>query len=195
MSEAITQFGSLTESALLPAGDWRVDPSRSRVEFTIRKLGAGTLRGRFEDYSGMLAVRASGTTVGGTVRVASIATGNADRDAHLCADGFFAAGAHPEIRFRARRLAPLDDRGWRIVGDLTIRDQTREVELTATQVDKQDRRRLLVRGKIDRRDFGLTWSRAIEATGAVGTMVGIELDLELHGRGPYGSAEIDDRQR
>jgi polyisoprenoid-binding protein YceI len=110
------------------------------------------------------------------VRVASIATGNADRDAHLLAPGFFAAGTYPEITFRASRMEALADGRWRIGGELTIRDRTRPVELIAS---RRAHARLRVDGEIDRRDFGLTWSRAIEATGAVGVTVRLELDLGL----------------
>jgi polyisoprenoid-binding protein YceI len=149
----------------LPAG--RVDPRRSRVGFAIRKLGAGTFRGSFADFRGELgAARAHGS-----VRVAGIDTGDARRDAHL--RELFAADEHPEITFVGRSLA-----GNRIRGELTIRGCTREIELTATPRG----RALEVRGELDRRDFGLTWNRAIEASGAVGTAVRIELDLQLAGR-------------
>lgn len=160
----------------LPSGDWQVDGSRSHVEFTIRKLGAGTLRGRFRQADGTLAVHGGRTSASGTVRVASIDTGNDERDAHLCAPSFFGAESHPEIAFRSRAIVPDGEDRWRISGDLTIRDRRREVELVAVRPAPEH---LRVRGEIDRRDFGLTWNRAIEATGAVGTRVGIELDLRL----------------
>jgi polyisoprenoid-binding protein YceI len=158
---------------LLDRQTWQVDPSHSSVGFAIRKLGAGTVHGRFNEFEGVL-------DHGGTVRVASIATGNADRDAHLLAPGIFAADEHPLIGFEIRRVDVLDDGAWRIAGALTIRDRTRPVELVAHHVTRgEERRRLRLTGQIDRRDFGLTWNRAIEATGAVGSKVRLELDLEL----------------
>jgi polyisoprenoid-binding protein YceI len=164
------------QSDLLPQGPWRVDPSRSRVEFTVRKLGAGTVRGHFADADGRLVVEAGEALASGSVRVASIATGNEDRDAHL--RSFFAAEAYPEIVFTSREIVPVDQHRFRIRGELTIRDHRREVELTGTC---DTAHRIEVRGEIDRRDFGLTWNRAIEATGAVSTTIRIELDLQLVG--------------
>lgn len=154
---------------------WQVDPSRSSVGFAIRKLGAVTVRGRFTDFEGAL-------DRGGSVRVASIATGDATRDAHLLAPSFFAAEEHPLIGFAIRRIDVPADGAWRIAGELTIRDRTRPVELLARHEAGDERRRLHLTGAIDRRDFGLVWNRAIEATGAVGTKVALELDLELKRR-------------
>jgi polyisoprenoid-binding protein YceI len=174
VASPIPQFG------LLPEGHWRIDPSRSRLEFSVRKLGAGTVHGRFADADGHLVVEAGQASASGSVRVASIATGSEDRDAHLRAAGFFAADAYPEIAFASRAIVPDDERGYRICGDLTIRGQTREVELIAAlPVGPDVQQRIEVRGQIDRRDFGLTWNRAIEMTGAVSTTVRIELDLQL----------------
>ena len=82
----------IPQPGLLPEGEWRVDPSRSRVEFTVRKLGAGTVRGRFADADGVLA------------------TGNEDRDAHLRSPVFFAAETYPEIAFTSREIVPVDQR-------------------------------------------------------------------------------------
>jgi polyisoprenoid-binding protein YceI len=142
---------------------WQVDPSRSSVGFAIRKLGAGVVRGRFTDFEGAL-------DRGGSVRVASIATGDAKRD------------EHPLIGFSIARIDVLDDGAWRIAGELTIRDRTRPVELLARHEADGQRRRLRLTGEVDRRAFGLVWNRAIEATGAVGTQVALELDRELRRR-------------
>ena len=142
---------SLT-SGLLPRGQWCVDPSRSRVEFTVRKLGAGTVRGRFADADGDLVVDDGRLSASGRVRVASITTGNEDRDEHLRSPRFFAAEAHPEIAFESRQIVPIDQGRLRIRGDLTIRDQVREVELVATLPGGPDGEpRIEVRGEIDQR--------------------------------------------
>lgn len=155
---------------------WQVNPSRSSVGFAIRKLGAGTVHGRFTDFEGAL-------DRGGSVRVASIATGDAKRDEHLLAPGFFAADEHPLMSFAIRRVDVLEDGARRIAGELTIRDRTRPVELLARPGSGGgERRRLRLTGELDRGDFGLVWNRAIEATGAVGMKVALELDLELSRR-------------
>jgi polyisoprenoid-binding protein YceI len=167
-------------SGLLARGEWCVDPSRSRVGFAVRKLGAGTVRGRFADADGDVVVDDRRICASGRVRVASITTGNEDRDAHLRSPRFFSAEAYPDIAFESREIVPIDQGRLRIRGDLTIREQLRGVELVATLPAGPDGEpRIEVRGEIDRRDFGLVWNRAIEATGAVATTVRIELDLQL----------------
>ncbi len=163
--------------SLLSDGVWRVDPSRSRVGFRVRKLGAGTVRGSFGGARGELRAEGGRATASGAVAVAELDSGSADRDEHLCGPGFFAAETYPEIAFSSREIAPCED-GLRILGELTIRDRSREVELIATAAERPARR-LRVRGEIDRHDFGLTWNRAIEATGVVASTVRIELELAL----------------
>ena len=162
---------------LLPPGVWHLDAAHSRIGFAVRKLGFGTVRGHFAEASAEIAVDGS-TSAGGAVRAAGIDTGSEDRDEHL--RGFFVVDDHPEIAFAAKRIEPSGDE-WEITGPLVIRGVPREVTLTA-HVDpaKGTGRRLVhVRGEIDRHDFGLSWSRAIEKTGVVGATVRLELDLEF----------------
>ncbi len=168
--ETAYQIGSTP----LPAGQWLVDPSRSRAGFVVRKLGVGSLRGRFGGVSGSLLVDTATVAAHGSVDAVSIETGNEDRDEHLRAPGFFAAEAFPRISFRSTGVEATNERRWRVHGELTIRDRTREIELLASRTNPL---RLRVRGEIDRRDYGLTWSRAIEATGVVSNVVRIELEL------------------
>ena len=176
-----TQTSPIEQPVLLPRpGSWRVDPSRSRVAFAVRKLGAGTVRGSFADVDGELVVAGNQMSALGSVRVASMTTGNEDRDSHLRSPGLFAADEFPEIVFVSREVVGTAAQGARIRGDLTIRDRSREVELSARPADGPDgASRLEVRGEIDRRDFGLTWNRGIEASGVISTKVRIELDLLL----------------
>jgi polyisoprenoid-binding protein YceI len=164
---------------MLPQGLWRVDPARSQVGFAVRKLGTGTVHGRFHTFHGTIAIDAAGMTAAGAARVASVTTANEDRDAHLRGPAFFAADAFPEIVFRAARAARLADM-WQIAGELTIRDRTRAISLMASPQTLADGAlQLRVRGELDRRDFGLRWSRAVEASGVVATTIRLELDLEL----------------
>jgi polyisoprenoid-binding protein YceI len=165
---------------LVPRGRWRVDAARSRAGFRVRKLGGHVVDGGFGELDGEVTVAGRELTAAGSVRVASIDTGNADRDAHLRAPSFFDADGHPEIHFEACGAVPVGRRSWRVDGTLTIRGRTRPAQLSVTQVGPE---RLLVRGEIDRRDFGLTWGRVIEATGAVSPTVALELDLSLAAAG------------
>ena len=166
-------------TAPVPPGIWRLDAARSRIGFAIRKHGFGTVHGRFADASAEITV-SDRVAIEGAVSVASIDTGSGDRDAHLRGPGFFAADEHPVIAFAATRIEP-GAAGWEITGPLVIRGTSREVTLRAqpSPPDGTHRHRLRVAGEIDRRDFGLSWNRAVEASGVVGAAVRIELELEF----------------
>jgi len=170
------------QTAILPAGRWQVVRSRSRVGFEVHRRGAGTLHGAFTAFEGEIDVDAGGAAAHGSVRVDSVDTGLAERDEHLCAASFFAAERHPFMTFVATRIVPADGGAWAIDGELTIRDVTRPLHLDVHVDDvagHEDRRRLRLRGELDRRDYGLTWNRVIEMTGAVAMQVRLELDLEV----------------
>jgi len=170
------------QTAILPTGRWQVVRSRSRVGFEVHRRGAGTLHGAFTAFDGEIDIGAGRAAAHGFVRVDSVDTGLAERDEHLCAPSFFAAERYPFMTFVATQIVPAPGGGWAIDGELTIRDVTRPLHL-AVQVENvvghEDRRRLRLGGELDRRDYGLTWSRVIEMTGAVAMQVRIELDVEV----------------
>src|SRR5207247_1206273 len=101
-----------------------------------------------------------------TVKIdaASIDSGEERRDAHLRSPDFFDVDRYPDILFRTRRLEPREDGDYRVVGDLTIRDVTREVVLDGevsgpmTDAFGATRAGISAEGKVNRKDFGLTWS-------------------------------------
>src|SRR6202022_3659844 len=87
----------------VPPGTWHVDPAHSSVEFEIKHMMIATVRGRFRGFEG---------------------TPTAPGD-------FFDGGGYPEIRFESTRVEALGGSRFRILGDLTIKDTTREIELEA----------------------------------------------------------------
>jgi polyisoprenoid-binding protein YceI len=157
----------------VPTGTWNVDPDHSSVEFEIKHLMIATVRGRFTEFEGKLiaAEDIADSRAYGVVKAASIDTSQPDRDAHLRSAEFFDVERYPEIRFESKRIDPLGGPTFRVAGDLTIKDVTREVELEATVEGAQrdpwgnDRVGMRARGTIDRRDFGLTWQKALETGG------------------------------
>jgi polyisoprenoid-binding protein YceI len=167
-------------TTLLPPGLWQVDPESSRIGFAVRKLGSGLVHGQFREFAGSILIDGHGSTAFGIVAVASIDTGHEGRDAHL--RGFFAAQTYPEIELHHARTSRTREGGWCVTGDLKIRGRTRAIQLTVTEAAGT---RLCLRGEIDRRDFGLVWTRAVEVSGVVSTKIQIELDLEFH-RAPAG---------
>jgi polyisoprenoid-binding protein YceI len=168
---------------------WVIDASHSNVEFAVKHLMIANVKGRFDDVSGTLTTDADDPTnvsLDVTVGVSSIDTRQSQRDAHLRSPDFFDAEKWPTIRFVGKSIEGDSTGDFKLIGDLTIRDQTREVTLDVTNegatTDPWGNSRLgfSARGKIDRRDFGLTWNQALEAGGfVVGDEVKIAIDVEF----------------
>jgi len=176
---------SVVENAreqLLSSGAWSVDPAHSSIEFRVKHMMIQTVRGRFRDFDGAI-VAGDEPSVHGSIRVASLETLQADRDAHLRSEDFFDAERYPEIAFQAAGMQfNGDDSHFALAGDLTIKGVTRPIaldgELHGLVVDDDGRERvaLALRGQLDRADYGLVWNRVLE-TG--GVLVGDTVDLVL----------------
>jgi polyisoprenoid-binding protein YceI len=148
-----------------------------------------TVKGRFGDFAGKVTVdpaqpRAADLDV--SIDVASIDTRQAQRDAHLRSPDFFDAEKWPSIRFAGKRVEGDVESEFTLVGEITIRDVTREIKLAVTNEGKardpwgNDRIGFSAKGKIDRRDFGLTWNTALETGGfVVGDEIRISIDAEF----------------
>ncbi|MEA2379164.1 MAG: hypothetical protein QOI45_712 [Thermoleophilaceae bacterium] len=173
----------------VPAGTWKVDPAHSSVAFEVRHLMISTVRGHFREYDGTVEADPDDparSRAWGTVKVASIDTGDPDRDAHLRSPDFFDAERYPEMRFESTRIEHIEGGTYRLVGNLTIKDVTRAVEVTATvegvATDPWGNERvgMSLRGTMDRTDFGLTWQQRLAAGGMlVGEDVKILIDASL----------------
>ncbi len=170
---------------------WNLDPAHTTVEFSVKHMMFTTVRGRFKDVSGTIALDPDdpdASHVEVEIEAASIDTGVEDRDKHLRSADFLDVENHTEITFRSRRVdgaAREEGDEFQLVGDLTIRGTTREVTLDCTfqGVGKDpwggERAGFNARTKVDRRDFGLTWNQALEAGGVlVGNDVKIEIDAQ-----------------
>lgn len=154
---------------------WTIDPSHSSVEFAVKHLMISTVRGRFGDVVGTVTVEGDDPTtakVEATIGTASIDTRSEQRDAHLRSADFFDVETYPELSFRSKRVERIGG-DFRLVGDLTIRNVTREVALDATfeGTGKDpwggERAGFTAKTKIDRSDYGLTWNQALETGGVV----------------------------
>src|SRR5436189_1392522 len=113
---------------------WKIDQVHSSIHFSVRHLVVAKVRGQFRKWTAELAFDAADLTrssVTLTIDVDSVDTGHADRDASLRSSGFFDAEKFPAITFRTRRVERVGESTYRIVGDLTIRDVTKEIELDA----------------------------------------------------------------
>jgi polyisoprenoid-binding protein YceI len=169
---------------------WELDPAHSHVEFAVRHLMISTVKGRFADVQGTIRMEEtdpSTVLVDATIGAASIDTQQEERDAHLRSTDFFDVARFPAITFRSRRAQgnPLEG-DFRLIGDLTIREITREVMLDvsvggqATDPSGEEHTGFSAHTTINRTDFGLTWNQALEAGGVlVGNEVRISIEVEL----------------
>lgn len=168
------------------AADYTVDPDHSVVGFKIRHLAISTVPGRFGKFDGEFSFDPNDVAkskVTATVSVASIDTAQKKRDDHLRTADFFDADKFPQMKFVSKRVVPSGDNEFKVEGELTIRDVTRPVTLdveyegTAKDMQGMDRTAFSAETKINRKDFGLTWSKVLD-TGAV--VVGDEVKIEMH---------------
>jgi polyisoprenoid-binding protein YceI len=163
-------------STTIPAGEYSVDPTHSRIGFVARHAMVTKVRGSFNEFAG------SGTFDAGnpadsnlqlTIQAASIDTRNADRDAHLRSNDFFDMETHPEITFVSTSVDPSGDDTYRVTGDLTIKGVTKPVtvdfEYTGTAVDPYGNLRIGLDGTtvVNRKDWGVNWNTALEAGGVL----------------------------
>ncbi len=172
----------------MAASTWNIDRSHSTIAFRIRHMVIARVNGTFEDWSGTLTLDPENLTdssVSVAIKVASIDTHEADRDVHLLSGDFFDAETFPQITFASTSVEVVDADNLRIRGDLTLHGVTRPVVLDAEYggrvVDPwgNDRIGFTAKGKLDRKEFGLTWNAALEAGGLlVGESVEITIELE-----------------
>ena len=176
--------------ALAGGSSWQIDPAHSHVEFAVRHLMISSVKGAFGDVGGTVWVDESDARtvfVDVVIQVASIDTRQEQRDVHLRSADFFDAARFPTITLRSRTVEGNHlDNEFRLVGDLTIRDVTREVVLDVSAEGRltdpwgAERAGFSAHGKIDRTDFGLTWNQTLEAGGVlVGNEVKISVEVEL----------------
>ncbi len=171
---------ALRREAVAPAGTWSVDASRSRVRFAVKHMLVSTVRGGFGRFEGTLVVGRDGSASGnGSVEAASFETGDAGRDERMRAE-LLDVARHPRITFASKRI---EARGGRlsVAGELTMRGVTRELHLDGrVRAGRGGEPALELSGELDRKDYGITWSEALDAGGAlVGETVKLELELRL----------------
>lgn len=174
-----------TTSSTLPLaqGIWALDTNHTSVGFSIRHLGVAKVRGRFGDVDAELVVGPTleESTVTATVALASIDTGNADRDAHVRAADLLDVENRPTMTYRSTRIHGEGD-AWTVDGDLTIGDVTKPLTLAVefggveAFFDGTRHAGFEAIGELRRKDFGLGF-------GALGAMLGdvvkFEIDLEF----------------
>ncbi len=169
---------------------WVLDPTHSEVEFKVKHLMISTVTGTFSSFAADVTTEDEDFTtakVTFTVDVASINTKNEQRDGHLKAADFFDVASHPQMKFVLNKIENVDNDGsFNILGDLTLHGVTKsiklEVEFGGVIKDPWGNTRagLTISGKINRKEFGLTWHMTTDAGGVVlGDDVKIHVALEF----------------
>ena len=158
------------------SGEWRFDPTHTRIGFSTRHAMVTKVRGAFNDFEGAIQVNAENPELSSarmTIKVASIDTRNADRDQHLRTNEFFDAPQFPEITFSSNRVDQVDDGHFIVGGDVTIRGVTKDIaiplDFIGVERDPMGNLRAGFEGsrRIDRQDFGLTWNAALDSGGVL----------------------------
>ena len=166
---------------------WKIDPSHTIVEFSAKHLMISTVKGRITDIEGTIVAdedELTNSSVDVTLKAASIDTRTEQRDNHLRSPDFLHAEQFPVITFRSTKIEG-DREDFSLTGDLTIREVTKPITLKVTFEGQTkdpwggERIGFSASGKIDRRDFGLTWNQLLETGGAVvGNEIKIAVEVE-----------------
>jgi polyisoprenoid-binding protein YceI len=183
-SLATRTFEGLTIPA---AGTFTIDPAHTTVGFVARHLMVSKVRGKFSQVTGQITIAGDPLRSGVEVHIpaASIDSGVVDRDNHLRSADFLDVERYPELTFTSVRVQDLSGNEFKLVGELTIRDVTREVVLDAEfeGIARSPWGSEVIgfsaSTEIDREDFGVTWNQALETGGVVvGKKVKIEITAE-----------------
>lgn len=178
----------MSTATLTDLSTFTIDASHSRFGFTVRHLGFSKVRGAFETFEGT--IRMSGDDLAtieaeAAAQTASVTTNEPKRDEHLRSGDFFLVEEFPTMTFKSTNVRSVDGTSFTLVGDLTIRGVTKEVEFLAEYLGKgvdpwgNTKVAFEATTTINRKEFGLNWNAALEAGGfLVSEDVAIELEIQ-----------------
>ncbi|MEQ9618749.1 MAG: YceI family protein [Deltaproteobacteria bacterium] len=168
--------------------EYVIDPAHSQVIFKVKHMGISTVTGRFDEFEGSYAFdeeNPGDSKVDAVITTSSIDTNEDDRDDHLKSPDFLDVEKNPTITFKSKEVKKGEGKEFTIVGDLTINGVTKEVELdaeyggSATDPRGNERTAFTAETTIDRKDYGITWNKTLDAGGlVVGNDVKIILEVE-----------------
>lgn len=166
-------------------GTYKIDTSHSKVGFEVPHLVVSTVEGKFTDFEGTIVVdpKLEKSKVDLSIKAASIDTANKDRDDHLRGPDFFDVKKFEKITFKSKKITGTPD-ALKVEGDLTMHGKTQPVVLdskyTGSVKDPWGNERIAFKGstKVKRQDYGLTWTKAVEAGPVVGDEITIDIKVE-----------------
>ena len=166
---------------------WKLDPAHTLVEFSAKHLMISTVKGRISGVEGGILIdetEPTNSSVEATLDARTLDSRIDQRDQHLRGTDFLDVEKFPEIKFRSTDIQG-DEQNFKLTGDLTIRDVTRPITLDVTFEGRTkdpwggERVGFSAKGKIDRRDYGLTWNVILESGGlTVSNDIKIQLEVE-----------------
>lgn len=173
----------------LTSGSWSLDPAHSVVEFTVRHLGISTIRGRFTDVSATLDVGEGlgESSLAAEVGMASVTTGDENRDGHLRSTEIFDVETQPKMNFASTGITDAGDGHYRVTGDMTINGTTNSETLDVTfggtesnPLDGSTRAGFSAAGSIDRTVYGIDWNVPMPGGGSMlATTIDLVIDAQL----------------
>ena len=168
---------------------WDIDSVHSQATFSVKHMMISTVRGHFEVLSGQLEIdeqHPENSWVEAQVDAKSINTRDAKRDDHLRSPDFFDVEKYPIITFKSYKIEPVGKNEYRVTGNLTMHGVTREETFSAEYGGQlkdlygMQRAAFAVKGKINRKDYGMNMNVALETGGVlVSEDVNIEIDLAV----------------
>jgi polyisoprenoid-binding protein YceI len=182
--------------ALAHANDYTIDPAHSTASFTVKHMMVSTVRGEFGKIAGTASWSKpdySDAKVDVTIDATTVNTREPKRDDHLRSPDFFDVAKFPTLTFKSKRVEKAKEAGHvTLVGDLTIHGVTKEVAFDVAGPSKEMKTPFgtvavgaEAKARINRKDFGLNWNKALEAGGVlVSENVEIDINLELSRKPP-----------
>jgi polyisoprenoid-binding protein YceI len=189
--------GSFLTASMARAADattttWEIDPTHSSAEFSVRHMMVSNVKGQFGKITGEVSLDDKDprkSTANVLIDATTIDTREPKRDAHLKSPDFFDVTKFPTITFKSTKVEKAGKAKFKLTGDLTIHGVTKSVVLSVDgpTADVKDimgglSRGAEITGKINRKDWGLTWNKPLEAAGGVlvGDEVSLDIAVELH---------------
>jgi polyisoprenoid-binding protein YceI len=168
---------------------YTIDPAHSTARFWVRHLAISKVHGEIPDVTGNVTVNTASpesSSVQASLNVASLTTGNSDRDGHLKSGDFLDTATYPTITFSSTSVKALGGEEFEITGDLTIKGVTKSVTLKG-EVSPEVKNPfggykigVSLSGQIVRDDFGITWNQTLETGGLlVGKEIHLQIDAEI----------------
>ena len=187
---SVSAIIALALPAFAFASTWTIDPDHSNIGFKVRHLMVSNVKGSFDKHTGTVEINDKDITkskVEVSIDTNSINTNVQKRDDHLRSADFFDVAKFPTMTFVSKKIAQAGKDKLKVTGDLTLHGVTKEVVLDVEGPSKESkdpwgslRKGATATTKINRKDFGLVWNKALETGGvAVGDKIIITLEIEM----------------